>query len=241
MTVRARRLVPCLLLLVPSFVLAQRTVHTPMIWGGVFGDHRFGAKSSLSWDVQPRRTDFGESWQIILASVGYTRDITPRWRVTTALGATRGYRYGAFARTAQFELRPWVQVAGTRPAGRFTWSDRMRVDFRVQRPIGEFAPDDATWKPTVVRLRRMDRLQRPVTADRRWYAAASQEFLVNVHPARVRVAALEQSRTQLLLGHELSKRNRVETGYGLQYFNRQGGVELNHTLLIYVRTSTPFR
>ena len=242
MIVRSTRGAALLLVgLSASLQAQQQTVNSAMIWGGAFGDHRFGEKSSLYWDLQPRRAEAGERWQIILAAVGYTRDFTPRWRATAALGATRGYRYGAFARNATIEVRPWVQLQGTRPVGGFTWSDRTRAEFRVLRATGEFAPPDADWQPTVVRLRRQDRLQHQITNDGRWYGAASQEFLVNVHPARSRVAALEQSRTQVLLGRVLTKRNRIESGYGLQYFNRRGGVELNHALLVYFRTSTPFR
>lgn len=220
----------------------QRTVHSGMIWGAAFGDHRFGAKSSLYWDYQPRRAEFGELWQIQLGAVGYTRDLPHRWRATAALGWSLGSRYGAFAPAANSaELRPWVQVTGVRPLGSWTWSDRSRAEFRVLRPTGEFAPADADWAPTVVRLRRQDRFEHALTTDKRWYGALAQEFLVNVHPARSRVAMLEQSRTQLLLGRQLSPRNRLESGYGLQRWNRRGGYEMNHTLLVYFRTSVPFR
>jgi len=242
MSIQSTRGAALLLLGMPALLCAQQqTVHSAMLWGAAFGDHRFGARSALYWDAQPRRADAGERWQILLGAVGYTRDITPRWRATAALGATRGYRYGVFSRNETVELRPWVQLQGTRPAGGFTWSDRTRVEFRVLRATGAFAPADADWQSTVVRLRRQDRLQHRLTEDGRWYGAASQEFMVNVHPARVRFAALEQSRTQLLLGRELTRRNRIESGYGLQYFTRRGGVELNHTLLVYFRSSTPFR
>lgn len=44
--------------------LAQpRTVNTAMVWGGAFGDHRIGTKSSLYWDWQPRRAEAGRAWQ----------------------------------------------------------------------------------------------------------------------------------------------------------------------------------
>ncbi|MDZ7631283.1 MAG: DUF2490 domain-containing protein [Gemmatimonadaceae bacterium] len=93
----------------------------------------------------------------------------------------------------------------------------------------------------MVRLRRQDRLQHAIGSDRRWYGAASQEFLVNVLPERSRVAMLEQSRSQFLIGRTLTRTNRIEAGYGLQYWNRRGGNEMNHTLLFYVRTSSPIR
>lgn len=223
-------------------VETQRTVQNVMVWGAVFGDHRFGAKSSLYWDYQPRRAEAGEIWQIQLGAVGYTRDLPNRWRATAALGWSRGSRYGEFApRANSAELRPWVQVTGIRPVGTWRWSDRSRVEFRALRPIGEFAPADADWAPTVIRLRRQDRFEHWLTPDKRWYGALSQEFLVNVHPARSRVAMLEQSRTQFLLGRQLSPRNRLESGYGLQRLNRRGGYEMNHALLVYVRTAVPFR
>ena len=74
-----------------------------------------------------------------------------------------------------------------------------------------------------------------------WYGVIAQEFLVNVHPARSRVAMLEQSRTQFLVGKQLTPRNRLEGGYGMQFWNRRGGNEANHTALLYFRTTVPFR
>jgi hypothetical protein len=222
--------------------VAQNTVNTPMIWGGVFGDHRFAKKSSLYWDYMPRRSDAGATWQIQLGSVGYTRDLSAHWRATAALGWSRGSRYGEFpARSTTFELRPWLQLTGTRAAGAWTWSDRTRAELRVLRPIGDRAPTNADWSPSVVRLRRQDRFQHAITADKRWYGAVAQEVLVNVHPARVRVGALEQVRVQFLVGKQLTPRNRLESGYGLQYINRRGGAELNHALLLYFRTFVPLR
>jgi len=220
----------------------QRSVNDGAVWGAVFGDHRFGTKSSLYWDYQPRRAEEGRIWQLNLGAVGYTRDLSPQWRATVALGSSYSYPYGPLApRINAFELRPWMQVTGRRAAGSWTWSDRSRVEFRVLRPTGEFAPADADWAPTVVRVRRQDRFERSITANNRWYAAASQEFMLNVHPARSRVPWLEQSRTQFLIGRQVTPRNRIETGYGLQRVNRRAGHELNHTLLVYFRTTVPFR
>lgn len=221
---------------------ASKTVHAPMIWGAAFGDQRVARGTSLYWDLHARRADGGAVWQINLGSVGVTRDLPNRWRATAALGWSHGYRYGEFAaRTNSIELRPWLQLTGARPVGSWTWSDRSRAEFRVLRASGEFAPPDADWAPTVVRLRRQDRFDHRITADRRWYAAVSQEFLVNVHPARSRVAMLEQLRTQGLIGHQLTPKNRLEVGYGLQRINRRGGFEMNHTLLMYFRTFVPIR
>ena len=221
---------------------AQGVVHDGMIWGAAFGDHRIASKTSLYWDYQPRRAEYGSVWQINLGAVGITRDLSKQWRATVALGGSLGNRYGEFpTRTNLAELRPWMQLTGTRKAGAFTWSDRTRAELRLLHAVGELAPADADWQPSIVRLRRQDRLQHALTTDGRWYAAASQEFLVNVHPARARVAMLEQSRTQVLIGHQLSKHNRIETGYGLQRINRRGGFEMNHTLLFYLRTSVPLR
>lgn len=227
---------------VPCFAQGSRNVHDAMVWGGAFGDHRIATKTALYWDYQGRRADEGRVWQINLGAVGLTRDLSPQWRATAALGWSRGYRYGEFPSAANSaELRPWVQLTGTRPLGSWAWSDRTRAEFRVLRAIGDLAPPDADWAPTVLRLRRQDRLQHTLRKDGSLYAALSQEFLVNVLPARSRVAMLEQSRTQLVLGRRLTKHNRVEAGYGLQRFNRRGGYEMNHALLLYFRTSVPIR
>ena len=220
---------------------AQKIVHSPMIWAGVFGDSRFAAKSSLYWDLQLRRADAGATWQIILTSLGYTRDLTPQWRATAAAEFTHGYRYGGFpARANSVEFRTWVQVTGTRTRNKWTWSDRTKAELRMLKQVGEFAPVDADWQKTIVRLRRQDRVQHALNARGNWYGAAVTEAFVNVAPARSRVAMLEQARAQLLVGKQLTPRNRAESGYGLQLFNRTGGYELNHILLLYFRTTVPF-
>lgn len=221
---------------------AQKTVNSAMLWLAAFGDNRIAEKTALTWDVQVRRAEFGETWQLLLGSVGVTRELSPHWKVAGALGWSHGYRYGEFpARSNSFELRPFVQVLGNRKAGEWAWTDRMRAEFRVLRPIGEFAPADADWAKTVVRLRRQDKFQHAVTAKSVWYGVLGQEVFVNVAPAASRVAALEQLRWQAVIGHQVSKYNRVEAGYGLQRFNRKGGYEMNHTLLLYFRTSAPLR
>jgi Protein of unknown function (DUF2490) len=223
-----------------QIVNTQKIVNSPMIWAGVFGDHRFAAKSSLYWDLQLRRANAGARWQIILVSTGYTRDLTPQWRATAAVEMTHGFRYGAFAARANtLEFRTWAQVTGTRTLNKFTWSDRTKAELRMLKPVGEFAPDGADWQKTVVRLRRQDRVQHALNARGNWYGAGVTEFFFNVAPARSRVAMLEQVRAQALIGKQLTPRNRAETGYGLQLFNRNGGYELNHILLLYFRTTVP--
>jgi Protein of unknown function (DUF2490) len=225
--------------LLPSHALAQ-TVHDATVWASVFGDHRLAPRTSLYWDYSARRAEHGTVWQQHIGAVGLTRTLTPHWRAAAGLSWAYGYRYGAFAsRTNSFELRPWLQVLSSRKRGSVTWSDRSRVEFRAVRRVGALAPDDATWGATVIRFRRLDRVQRPMTADGRWIAIYSQELFVNAHPARVRVAMLEQVRSQALLGRRLSKTNRLEFGYGWQSFNRRGGYEVNHTAMLTLRSSTP--
>ena len=219
-----------------------QTVNSAMVWVSAFGDNPIGGKTALSWDVQARRAEFGETWQLLLGAVGITRELSPHWKVNASLGWSHGYRYGAFpAKSNSFELRPFVQVNGTRAAGTWTWTDRMRVEFRMIHPIGEFAPPDADWNKTVVRVRRLDRFQHTIAGNGAWYGTLSQELLVNVAPAASRVAMLEQTRWQAALGHRVTAHNRVEVGYGLQRINRRGGYELNHALLLYFRTSVPLR
>ena len=221
---------------------AQKTVNGAMLWLSAFGDNPVADKTALTWDVQARRAEFGKTWQLLLGSVGITREVSPHWKVAAALGWSHGYRYGAFpARSNSFELRPFVQVLGNRKVGGWVWNDRMRAEFRVSRPIGEFAPPDPDWAKTVVRLRRQDKFQRALTAKSVWYGVLGQEVLVNVAPAASRVAMLEQLRWQAVIGHQVSRYNRVEAGYGLQRFNRKGGYEMNHALLLYFRTSAPLR
>ncbi|MDZ7631282.1 MAG: DUF2490 domain-containing protein [Gemmatimonadaceae bacterium] len=114
---------------------APPTVQNAMVWGAIFGDHRIAPKTAVYWDYQARRADAGAVWQINLGAVGITRDLSPHWRATAALGWSYAYRYGDFApRTNLAELRPWVQVTGLRAAGAWTWSDRTRAELRVIAP-----------------------------------------------------------------------------------------------------------
>jgi hypothetical protein len=55
------------------------------------------------------------------------------------------------------------------------------------------------------------------------------------------VAALEPSRSQFLFGRQLTARNRLGSGYGLPFWNRHGGNEMTHTLLLCVHTTVPLR
>jgi hypothetical protein len=232
----------CLLLCCVASPCAAQTVNSAMVWIAAFGDQHVADRTAFSWDVQARRAHAGETWQLLLGTLGVTRELSPHWKTTAALGWSHGYRYGAFpARSNSFELRPLIQVTGSRAVGSWTWSDRVRVEFRVIRPIGELAPADPEWAKTVVRVRRQDKFQHKLTTNGAWYGALSQELLMNVAPATARVAMLEQLRWQTVLGHQISPHNRVEVGYGLQRINRRGGYEMNHTLLMYLRTSVPFR
>jgi Protein of unknown function (DUF2490) len=229
-----------------SAVLASRagaqTVNRGVIWGGAFGDDRFAPKTALYWDLQVRRADFGLTWQQILTSIGVTRDLSAHWRATVALGGSHRYRYGAFpARSSSFEAQPWLMFAGTYPLGSWTWSQRARVDLRMIHPIGEFAPADADWAPTIVRFRRFDRFQHSVAAHGAWYVAGSQELFINLAPAQSRAPALDQFRWQAVLGHQLTPHNRLEAGYGIQRINRRGGIEMNHILLMNLRSTVPLR
>ena len=239
---RSLRMMVCGVLVAVSPVMAQTTQHDAMLWAAVLGDSRIAPKTALLWEYHGRRAEAGEVWQINIVNLGVTRDLSKQWRASVGMGATYGYRYGRFTpRTNMEEVRPFVQLLGTRSAGGGTWVDRSRIEFRVLRPTGDQAPADADWAPTVVRLRRMDRFQHRISADNRWYGVGVQEFLVNVHPARSRVAMLEQTRTQLMLGRQLAKSTRFEAGYGLQRQNRRGGFEMNHALLLNYRTTAPFR
>jgi hypothetical protein len=237
---RHRTLIACLLVAAPC--AAQKTDHSAMLWLGAFGENRIAEKTALMWDVQVRRADFGGTWQLLLGAVGGTRELSPHWKASAALGWSHGYRYGAFpARSNSFELRPLLQLAGTRSVGAWTWNDRVRVEFRVTKPIGEFAAADAPWNTTVIRVRRLDRFQRKLTARSSWYGLLGQELLVNVAPAASRVAMVEQVRWQALLGHQITPHSRVEAGYGLQRINRRGGYEMNHALIMNFRTSMALR
>jgi hypothetical protein len=217
-----------------------QTEHDATFWASVFGDHRIAKRTALYYDYSARRAEHGTVWQQHIGAVGLTRTLTPHWRTTMALNWAVGYRYGAFpASTKSFELRPWLQLSGAHAVGSVAWNDRSRVEWRAVRRIGDLAPDNATWAPTVIRLRRLDRLQHRITTDGRWFGVYSQELFVNVHPARARIPMLEQFRSQVFLGRQVSKTNRLEFGYGLQTINRRGGYEVNHGTMLTLRTTTP--
>jgi hypothetical protein len=218
------------------------TASQAQAWVSYFGENRIAPNWRLYTEASLRRADAGATWQQQLWAVGATRELSPRWRVTAALGGARSYPYGELpARAHSIEVRPWVQVQGTHPAGRITWTDRTRIERRAVRPYGRLAPSEPPWQ-TSYRLRRLDRFVMPFGARRVWYGAALQEWFTNVAPANRRSPVLEQARTQLLLGRDVRAGVRVEGGYMLQVLARPQGVrEYNHTMLLVVRNVAPWR
>ena len=95
---------------ITSFLLAlpcgaQKIANSAMVWFGAFGDSRFGARSSMYWDLQIRRANEGAIWQQLLGTIGYTHDLSPHWRATLATEFTHGYRYGPFPAKANAVVR----------------------------------------------------------------------------------------------------------------------------------------
>jgi hypothetical protein len=131
-----------------------------------------------------------------------------------------------------------VQVVGTHRLGRPTWVERTRLELRNVQAYGDLAPPDPAWVSTW-RVRRQDRLAVPLRTNGAWYAAAAQEWFVLLGPNRGASNRLEQTRTQLLLGRQLSPVLRVEGGYMLQAFWRRTTDELDHTALVVFRTTAP--
>lgn len=216
---------------------AQSTTNEHL-WASVFGEHRVNATWHAYWEFSARRHELGLTWQQQLGAFGVSRDLSPNWRLTGAMGWSNTFRYGETpVRSNAFELRPWLQVVGNRRRGRVTWTERNRVEMRNVVPYTERAPDDPTWV-TQWRLRRMDRVVIPFRTGGAWYAAGSQEWFLLPKPTGAQ-HHLEQTRTQLLVGKALSPTLRIEGGYMLQAFWRQTTDEINHTVLVVTRWSAP--
>jgi hypothetical protein len=230
------------LLLIGAGAVDAQTVQQAHAWVSYFGDNRVSATWSVYTEASLRRAEAGATWQQQLWAAGATRDLSRAWRLTAAVGGTNSIPYGELpSRSHAIEVRPWVQVQGVRRLGRATWTDRSRVEWRVTRPYGSGAPADPAWSQ-VYRLRRLDRVVLPLRPQGPWYVAGLQEWLTNLGPRRARATVFEQTRTQLLLGRDVRRGVRIEGGYMLQLLARRGGVrEYNHTMLIVVRNSAPWR
>ncbi len=233
-----RRLLAALAIAAPTLAAAQSTTNEHA-WASVFAEHRVNARWLAYWELSARRHELGASWQQQLGAAGVSRDLSPTWRATAALGWSNTYRYGETpVRSKQFELRPWVQVLGTRRVGRVTWTERDRVEMRNVVGYGDLAPAGSPWA-TTWRVRRMDRVVVPFTTGSAWYAAGAQEWFVLLGPVRGASNRLEQTRTQLLVGKRVSPTLLIEGGYMLQGLWRRTTDEINHTALVVARWSAP--
>jgi hypothetical protein len=211
------------------------------LWMNLFGDHRLGDRTALYVELSARRADVAREWQQQVLGLGIARAVGGSYRVTTTLIAQRSWPYtGSEGGTAVDELRPWLQLAGQRRIGGaasgWQWADRSRIEMRWQRRDAPFDAD-GDWRGSY-RFRRQDRFQRTLARD--WYASLSQEWFLDVPPG-TRGPLVDQSRTNLALGRALSRTVRVEGGYMLQWLERPSGLrELNHTLVLTLRSSAPF-
>ncbi|MCU0619809.1 MAG: DUF2490 domain-containing protein [Gemmatimonadaceae bacterium] len=221
---------------------AAQVQHNGHLWLNVFGDHRLGDRTALYVELSARRADFAREWQQQVLGLGLARAVGGSYRVTATLIAQRSWPYtGSEGGTAVDELRPWLQLAGQRRVGgaasRWQWADRSRLEMRWQRRDAPFDVE-GDWRGSY-RFRRQDRFQRALARD--WYASLSQEWFLDVPPGG-RGPLVDQSRTQLSLGRALSRTLRVEGGYMLQWLERPSGLrELNHTLVVALRSSAPLR
>lgn len=222
--------------------LAAQVEHNAHLWVNYFGDHRLGERTSLYVELSARRADFAREWQQQVLGLGVARAVGGSYRATATLIGQRSWPYtGGAGGSVVNEVRPWLQLAGQRRLGgagsRWQWADRSRLELRWQRRDVAFDVE-GDWRGSM-RFRRQDRIQRSLPRD--WYAVASQEWFLDVPPWRGG-PLVDQSRTQLALGRSLSRTLRVEGGYMLQWLERPAGPrELNHTLVVSLRSSAPLR
>jgi hypothetical protein len=201
----SRRLVPALCIAIgvalwPSPAPAQR-INDGHVWVLGLATVRLSENWRLHLEEQPRWFDnASESFQII------TR---------TALGRRVGSRaslWGGYAWVAKppgpgtvHEHRLWQQLSATFPdAGLWTPSLRLRLEQRFQN----------TWEGSSHRLRTLGRMQRPVTADRRWSLVVWDEvFLTMDETPRGPWDGLDQNRLFGGLLRQFSPKVGLEFGY----------------------------
>ncbi len=217
----------------PSALAAQsdwRTVQQQALWVSAFVDHALDARTALWFDGHWRRMGFGEEPQQVLLRPGVQWTLAPGLRVAAgyAYVATAPYGESPNLRPTR-EDRLWQQVSFSQTAGRTTLSQRLRWEERWIAPVAS----DGSRGPRRFqqRLRVQARVQRPVGS--RLLGYASNELFVPFGHSDGDQRRL-QNRAQVGVGIPIDSRQRLEIGYMHQWnrITPRTTHDINHTVVV---------
>jgi hypothetical protein len=217
-------------------------------WYTYAGSHSISERWALHLEGQWRREGVGQQWMQYLLRPGIIFELTPNVTLSGGYGFVRTFPYGEYPALAAYpEHRFWQQALVRHKLGSTTLQHRYRLE---QRDIGEMRvepgqePRRVSWRYEN-RFRYMVRAEVPLTHEESrpdWYVAAYDEVMVNFG-RNVAANIFDQNRAYIALGKAVTASTRIEAGYLHQTVQQRNGriFELNHTLMLTVTSSFPFR
>ncbi len=183
-----------------------------------------GDKAFATFLVQPRigQNISAMSQMIIRPALGVN--------LNDHISASTGYDwFSLYDPRFQSENRWWQQVAFQHHFSKLKLHHRARLESRFLDGIGE----------TSFRGRYRLRVTHPLK-NSRWYAVGSNELFINFNTVpKGPNDGFDQNRIFIGLGRKVGKKARIESGYLMQYFNRNSPAEdfINHIILVQLSTN----
>jgi len=169
-------------------------------------------------------------------------ELNPNVILTTGYGFVDTFQYGDYPVPYRFpEHRFFEQVLVKHKLGKLDLQHRYRLEQRFFGVRSDPAIDDIDASRYENRFRHLTRVNIPLTADKKHYIGAFDEFSFNFGK-NVAANIFDQNRAYVALGFPVAKDTRFEVGYLLQILQQRNGriFEYNHTLQVNLFSSLPF-
>lgn len=202
----------------PLLTQAQNRIrdYNDITWLAFFVTPKINDKLSAHIEYQWRRTNWLQDWQQSLPRVGLTYKLNSQVSFQAGYAWIHTFPYGEPNITAVEktfpEHRAYEQVAVTAALGRSTLLHRLRLE---QRWLGRFYTEASEKPDTYVysnRIRYMPRLDIPLNANKKLYAAVFDEIMINFGK-NVGENVFDQNRFSLLMGYKINPAVRIEGGW----------------------------
>jgi hypothetical protein len=223
---------------IPSARVHDPNLHTWLVYAG---DHQVAGRWGIHLEAQWRRHDAILRPQQLLLRPAVNYQVNPNIELSTGYGYVTTHRYGEYPVPAPFpEHRIYQQFALQHGAGGLQFLHRARTEQRWLGLAVAGSSSDRAWRYQN-RFRYMIRLAIPLRAQG-WYAAFSDEIMVNYAPRR-ELRVFDQNRIFAGVGRSVGRDTRVEAGYLQQTLLQRNArvLELNHTLQVAILSRLSFR
>jgi hypothetical protein len=219
------------------------------LWLQYYGNYHFTSRWALIVGGQLRRANFASEAEQTWLQLGLGYDVTQGGGVTVGAGYIylHTYPYGVFPAATDFpENRAWENLVLNTKLGLVGWQQRFQLEQRWIATV--------TTQPTRVnnwvfswRARSLSRAtipfrKRPIRPGD-LYAALQDELFI-VFGSNVGTNLFNQNRAYALLGWQVSRSVRVETGYLNQIVAKGSNgnqIEINHVLVLALYHSAKLR